>query len=196
MSVPVAAEPSLGVLEAIFARRSVRAFTSERVDPSLVRVLLNAAVQAPTAFYEEPWLFAVVQDCAMLRRLSDRARALLRQEVGFIAELSKREFDIFYDASTLVVVCGRPMGSFVAADCWLAAENLMLAACGVGLGTCCIGAALPALNSPDLKAALEIPPEVTPVAPIVIGVPADAAVPRIRRDPQILSWSGATAWRL
>lgn len=46
------------------------------------------------------------------------------------------------------------------ADCWLAAENLMLSACALGLGTCCIGSAIPALNSPEAKSELGISADV------------------------------------
>jgi nitroreductase len=76
----------------------------------------------------------------------------------------------------------------VAADCWLAAENLMLAAFAMGLGTCCIGLALPMLNLPDIKAELGIPTEVTAVAAIVVGIPRGEAVPVARKDPEILAW--------
>jgi len=41
----------------------------------------------------------------------------------FAQEMANPEFSIFYDASTLIVICARPMGPFVAADCWLAAET-------------------------------------------------------------------------
>ena len=80
------------------------------------------------------------------------------------------------------------MGPFVAADCWLAAENLMLAACALGLGTCCIGSAIPTLNSPDVKAELGIPSDVEAVAPIIVGVPSGAATAVSRKDPEILYW--------
>ena len=39
-------------------------------------MLLDAAVHAPTAMHQEPWKFVVIQDRALLRRLSDRAKAL------------------------------------------------------------------------------------------------------------------------
>jgi nitroreductase len=57
------------------------------------------------------------------------------------------------------VICGKPIGPFVAADCWLAAENLMLAATAHGLATCPIGFALAALGDREVKAELGIPPE-------------------------------------
>ena len=82
----------------------------------------------------------------------------------------------------------RPMGPFVAADCWLAAENLMLAAGALGLGTCCIGSAIPVLNSPDIKSELGIPADVEAVAPIIVGVPSGPTRETPRKDPEILFW--------
>jgi hypothetical protein len=42
--------------------------------------------------------------------------------------LADPAFNIFYDAGSLIVVCCKARGRFVDADCWLAAENVMLAA--------------------------------------------------------------------
>ena len=61
------------------------------------------------------------------------------------------------DAGTLVVICRKPDGRYAEADCWLAAENFMLAACAKQLGTCCIGFAVPVLNVPDIKREVGIP---------------------------------------
>jgi nitroreductase len=167
-------------------------------------VRLDAAVQAPTAMLEQPWAFVVVQDPEALRRLSDRAKAMWVGEAapppelhmedesgihrGFAERLADPAFDIFYHATTLIVICARRMDRFVVADCWLAAENLMLAANALGLGTCCIGAAVPALNTPDGKADLGMPADFTAVVPIVVGVPSGIVSPVSRREPEILSW--------
>ncbi|MFX8160667.1 nitroreductase family protein, partial [Acinetobacter baumannii] len=86
-----------------------------------------------------------------LHRLSESAKASLATEgrklhLANIERFSSRDFNVFYNAGTLIVIYGKPMGPFVVADCWLAAENLMLAACAMGLGTCVIGLAVAALN--------------------------------------------------
>jgi nitroreductase len=107
---------------------------------------------------------------------------------AFEERLASPDFSIFYDAGTLIVICGKPLGPFVAADCWLAAENLMLAAFAMGLGTCCIGLALPMLNEPDIKADLGMPADVTAVAAIVVGVPRGEAQPVPRKEPEVLAW--------
>jgi nitroreductase len=189
-------------LDVIYSRRSIRSFAPTKLDRTTVTGLLDAAVQAPTAMIEEPWLFVVVQDAALLRRLSDRVkadwdahahepigRALDNVEHELRKRLAVPDFSIFYDATTLVVICTRHSGQFAAADCWLAAENLMLAACALGLGTCCIGTALSTLNTPEWKAELGMLADVTAIAPIIIGVPSGIAVPVPRRDPVILSWT-------
>lgn len=47
-----------GILDAIYARRAVRAYRDEQPAGELIRELLDAAVQAPTAMHLEPWAFA------------------------------------------------------------------------------------------------------------------------------------------
>jgi nitroreductase len=197
-------ERPLSALDAIFTRRSVRSYTGQKLDEPTIRGLLDAAVQAPTAMHEEPWAFVVIQDDATLKRYSDLAKGTWAKEVvkyrdlhipgdaamgaSFADQFANPEFCIFYNAGTLIVICAKPMGPFVTADCWLAAENLMLAACAMGLGTCCIGSAVPALNTPDVKAELGIPVDVTAVAPIIVGVPSGNAAATLRKDVEILSW--------
>ena len=195
-------ETPLSALDAIFTRRSVRAYTHRKIDDATVRALLDAAVQAPTAVHLEPWAFIVIQDDATLRRYSDRAKASWGAEAaryrdlheapalrgGFAARLADPDFSIFYDAGTLILICSKDRGPFAAADCWLAAENLMLAATALGLGTCCIGSAVTALNTVEARAELHIPEDVTVVAPIVVGVPAGDAVEVPRKEPDILLW--------
>jgi nitroreductase len=202
------ADRLMTLFEAIAKRRAVRAFRPDRIDEATVRELLKEAVKAPTAMHAEPWAFAVIQDRALLKRYSDLAKATwsperdgaravahpaLGRESHASALLSQPDFNIFYDAGTLIVICARPLGSFVTADCWLAAENLMLAACAMGLGTCCIGFGVPVFNHPEVKAELGIPSDVVAVAPIILGVPKEDAPQTPRRAPEILSWRNEDA---
>jgi nitroreductase len=197
--------PEEAVLGAIHGRRAVRSYQPKPLDDATVKTLLDAAVQAPTAMHTEPWAFAVVQDRKVLRRFSESAKALLadeairhrqllhapglsRSEEHLARMLADPAFNIFYDAGTLIVICARPKGAFVTADCWLAAENLMLAAYGLGLGSCVIGFAVPLLNTPEVKRELQIPADVLAVAPIIVGVPAGATPAVPRKAPEILSW--------
>ena len=190
-------ESRMSVFEVILARRSVRSFTAHELHRSTIKTLLEAAVRAPTAVHEEPWTFVVMQDKAALKRLSDRAKPLFVEEARrahldrqghSFTVYTETSFNMFYDAGTLIVICAKPMGPFAAADCWLAAENLMLAARAMGLGSCVIGSAVAALNLPEVKNELGIPAEMTAVAPIIVGVPHGEAPTSSRNAPEILAW--------
>jgi len=190
-------ETGMSVTDAIYTRRATRSYLPKQIDKEAVHTLLAAAVQAPTAMHEEPWAFAVIQDKDILKRLSDTAKALVIKEAhgdhsklaGHATHLvGSADFNVFYDAGTLIVIYGKHMGPFVVADCWLAAENLMLAACSMGLGTCVIGFAVGALNSSAWKAELGIPAEMTAYAPIIVGVPSGVTPPVPRKEPEIVTW--------
>jgi nitroreductase len=186
----------LSTLAAINTRCSVRHYSSDKLDRATVQALLDAAVRAPTAIHEEPWAFVVIQDTLLLRQISDIAKAKFVEEDyhgldrgGHALDMFQQpEFNIFYDASTLIIICGTAVGRFVVADCWLAAENLMLAACALGLGTCVIGSAVDGLNTPELKATLDIPEDMTAIAPIIVGVPAGTTAASPRKPAQVLAW--------
>ena len=202
---PIVQEPrgTSGRLDVIYERRAVRAYKPDAIDERRLRALLDAAVHAPTAMHQEPWQFIVVQNRALLKRVSDQAKEIAIAAAGHLGNLLKPpgaagdgisspladpEFNIFYDAGTLVVICARPTNEFVAADCWLAAENLMLAAKADGLGTCCIGFAVQALNTSEAKSELGIPADVHAFAPIIVGVPRAETLPTPRKSPVVLNW--------
>ena len=192
-------DAKLDTMTAIYQRRAVRSYTAEKIEKATIEQLLNAAVHAPTAVHREPWAFVVVQNKDRLRQYSDRAKALLlgqQEATSFFREAEPRAlamladpaFNIFYDAGTLIVVCCKARGPFVDADCWLAAENLMLAATAKSLGTCCIGFAVGILNTVEVKRELGIPESGAAVAPIIVGVQKESLASSYRKAPEILSW--------
>jgi nitroreductase len=168
---------------AIFEQQPVLAYRPDDVEPGTVKRLVRAATMAPTTRHHSPWAFAIVQDREVLRRYSARVSA---NPGGTPA--AALDDDVFHHAGTLVVICSKLPARAGEAECWLAAENLMLAAHSMGLGTCCVNAALPLLNTPDVKQDLQIPPDITAVAAVVVGVPAEAPAVRVRAVPEILAW--------
>jgi nitroreductase len=178
--------------EAIYTRRATREFTSEPVDEKTVRALIDAAVQAPSAVNAQPWSFCVVRDKALLAKISAAAKAYMIKNtpLGLLSHhfdqiLHDPTFDIFYHAPALIVICTTSEIPWAVEDCALAAENLMLAACAAGLGTCWIGFAQGFLGTPEGKAALKLPLAYKPIAPIIVGHPKSAPVSVPRREPEI-----------
>jgi nitroreductase len=174
------------LLQAINGRRSVREYTDEPVSDAVLRELIDAAVQAPSAINQQPWCFVVVKNPALLAHISDQAKShLLKASLGAPAHpfrdmLNDPKFHIFYHAPVLVVIAAAQPTDWAVEDCALAAENLMLAAYGAGLGSCFVGFAQHWLATADGKAALGLPLSYAPIAPIVVGHPKrqPAAVPR------------------
>ena len=185
------------VIKNIYARHSVRAYANTPVESETIQALLDAAVHAPTAMHEEPWGFVVVQDPALLQRVSDLAKPIFIEELRHrnthgsshsFDHFTRADFNIFYDAHALIIICAKPLWPFAVADCWLAAENLMLAAQSIGLGSCVIGSAVAALNIHKVKTELGIPDEYSAIAPIIVGVPRGVSTTSSRKNPIILSW--------
>lgn len=185
----------MDTMEAIYGRRSVRAYSDKHLDRSVIEDLLNAAIWAPSAHNLQPWSFVLVQDRSRLASLSSRAKAQLVREYWddprmkpYRELLSDDDFDIFYGAPLLIIICAQPDPLVPVEQCFLAAENLMLAAHARGFGTCCIGWALPVLFEPDVKQELSIPEDVTPALPVIVGSPAELPERPPRDPPRILAW--------
>jgi len=194
-------QPQLGytmdVKQAIYSRRAVRDYTAEPMSESTLRVLIDAAVQAPSAVNQQPWSFTVVRDQALLARISLEAKAymLKRTPAALLSHhfeelLSASSFNIFYNAPALIVISSLAESTWAVEDCALAAENLMLAATAAGLGTCWIGFAQGWLMTPEGRAALELSDAYRPVAPIIVGHPKFVPPPIARNEPRI-RWIGS-----
>jgi len=182
--------------QAIHARRSVREFGPAKVERATLVRLIEAAVQAPSAVNEQPWVFTVVQDQAVLTRISDESKThMLRtapKEISghrFETMLRDPAFNIFYGAPALIVISSVTADQWAVENCALAAENLMLAACAEGLGSCWIGFAQGWLRTETGKAALGLPAACLPVAPLIVGHPKSTPPPVSRRSPDI-RWIG------
>ncbi|MFO1246716.1 MAG: nitroreductase [Alphaproteobacteria bacterium] len=183
------------VSQAIRSRRAVRDFTNAPVSVATLRQVIAAASWAPSAMNGQPWHFTVVTDAALLDRISDEAKAWalsntpqLRQSDHFRDLLSDPAFHLLYNAPALIVISAPAEGPWAVEDCAVAAQNLMLAAVELGLGTCWIGFAQGWLASEDGRRLLNLPDKRV-IAPITIGYPR-APAPVVARKAVMLSWIG------
>ncbi len=162
----------MDLFEAIRSRRSVRAFTKEDVSEEEVEKLIDGARWAPSAGNIQPWEFIVVRKPEIKRRLSTAAL-----DQTFIEE-----------APVVIVVCANQMRSgrgygargihlYCLQDTAAAIQNMLLAACALGLATCWVGA----FREEEAKKALNLPGGVRPVAIIPVGHAAEKPMARLRR---------------
>ena len=190
MKTVIEPEIVMDVREAIRRRKAVRSYKPQPVLRAVINTLLSAAIQTPTATQEEPWAFAVIQDKALLEQLSGSVKRAT--DSATLARLSdyfiQQDFNIFYNAETLIVVYGRPIGRSVEAECWLAAENLILTASSMRLGTCVIELAIQTLNTPEWKDKLGIDVDMKAYVSLTVGVPDVEILPVLRKGPEIVVW--------
>ena len=180
---------------AISDRRAVRDYTDQPVSEAIVESLIKAATMAPSAMNEQPWAFVVIQDKALLKQYSDRAKVLCTETVGLGSAhekmgemLSNPSFNIFYDSGTLIVIWAKPIGQHPDWDCCLAAQNLMLAAHDMGLGSCPIGLAWPLFGQAVVKSEINVPRDYSAVMPIIVGYPHGEVTGIERKEAEILCW--------
>ncbi len=190
----VTATESIEILSVIRERRSVRNYIDRDVPDEAIRGIIAAGIQAPTALGLQPWQFVVVRDRDLMRRVSDYCKPILLEKIGeearpgteeFLAALRGPEFNIFYNAPVLILVLGAREVVSSVLDCALCAENMMLAAWALGIGSCWIGSATLIQQNPDLLAALKVPDDHQVVAPLIFGYPAPLLPKPARREPRI-----------
>jgi nitroreductase len=154
------------VFEAVRGRRSVRAFTPEPVSRELLNQLVAAAILAPSAVNEQPWHFTIITNAAVLDDIAASSKACMLEDVA-------EQPDHFRQTLRAVE------------DCTLAAENLMLVAHALGLGTCWIGFAQRWLETGEGRAALGFTDGEQAVAPIIVGHPKNSVTAVERRNPRV-----------
>mgnify|MGYP000843923739 CR=1 FL=1 len=162
----------MDVFEAIFTRRSIRKFTGEPVSADELHTILRAGSYAPSAHNYQPWHFLVVQDAAVL--------ADLTEELPHSKMLAA--------AGCGIIVCGDSqrqwIPGFLMEDCAAAAENMLLAAHGLGLGAVWCGL-YPDVKSADLVSnRLSLPQGILPVALIALGHPTESRTVAERYNPE------------
>ena len=157
------------ILETIFQRRSIRKYSDQPVEPEKLDLLLQAAMAAPSAMNCQPWEFVVVTDPEKL--------ALFRKRLIF----GNR------NAPAAIVVCGNPRLSanptarlFWVQDCSAAAENILLAAVGMGLGAVWVGVHPVGEFVRVVRQVAGLPRHVKPLGLIYVGYPAEHKEARTR----------------
>lgn len=167
------------VIEAIKSRRAIRSFEDKSVPDSSIQTMLEAAVYAPSAINIQPWKFTLVTNKEFMKQMSDTAKpALIRMLpdvgdeglMGLKKRLSDPQYNIFYNAPLLIFISGIK-SPYTVYDCPMAAQNMMLAAYTLGIGSCWIGTAVALANDPKFKKELGVPDDHDVHAAIIFGYP-------------------------
>jgi nitroreductase len=135
-------------IDAIFARRSVRAYTAQKVDDETADLLARAALAAPSGMNSQPVNVIVVRDRALIDEAEKAVIAYFVKtgESAVLDRVKSRNNKIFYDAPLCFFLALRDGAS---ADLGIAAENISVAATALGLGSVILGLPGVIFNDPE-----------------------------------------------
>lgn len=157
-------------MKAILDRRSIRKYTNEKVSDRDVRMLLMAAMEAPSAGNEQPWEFILVTDKNIMARI---------MEFQPHSKMLKK-------APLAIVICGNTenvvenkklrkkyKGVFWYLDCAAAVENILIEAQYLGLGAVWLGIYPIKDWINGIKELFNLPDQIIPFAVVSVGQPAE-----------------------
>ena len=149
----------MNTLEAIFKRRSIRKFTSQKISQQQLEILLKSAMMAPTARNCQEWEFVLIREKGTLQKL---------MQVHPHAQMLST-------ADCALVVCGDTRREWEAGywigDCAAATQNILLAATDLSIGSVWLGVYPNPQRMRDIGKVLELPNEILPFNIIALGYP-------------------------
>ncbi len=164
----------MDIFEAIRTRRSTRRFSDRDVEQEKLDAILKAVSQAPSWANMQCWRIISVRDNDIKGKISEYSFVeKMFAPMGYKANPSQKGLA---EAPVVLVMCANPADSgqvrgqdYYLADIGIAAQNLMLAAHGHGLGTVFVGL----FDEDAIKGLLGIPGDVRVVGLFPLGYPRD-----------------------
>jgi coenzyme F420-0:L-glutamate ligase/coenzyme F420-1:gamma-L-glutamate ligase len=197
-----------GRREAVGARRSVREFAADPVDPEAVRRAVAAALTAPAPHHSTPFRFGWLRDPAarsrLLDALAERWRADLAADGRPEDEIGRRlaRGEILRRAPELLLPFLVPDGAHTYPDParnaaeevmftvagGAAVQSLLVALAAEGLGSCWVGSTIFAAST--AREALGLPGHWRPLGAVAVGHPLRPSAPRDAQNPDggLLEW--------
>lgn len=177
------------VIENIMARRSVRAYKEQAVPRELLEQVVECGINAPNAMNAQQWEVRVVESKAWI----DKATEAYKQSVkGTPAEkmVTEPSFKNMFRNAPAVIFIGHKPSKYTAVDCGLMAENMMLAAQSLGLGTVCMASPVMFLTQAagaEFLSSLSFSEDYEPLICIGIGY-ADEAPAAKPRNKEVIKY--------
>ena len=153
----------MDAISAIKTRISTRQYSSQPITDEALQTILEAGMSGPTAVNARPWSFIVVRDPEMLNKMAD---------------CNGRAAEPLRSAKVGILVCGdmerafKPAPDYWVVDGSIVAQNMILAAHAMGIGSVWLGT-WPQQNKVDSQKALfNLPEHIIPHSIIAFGYPA------------------------
>ena len=164
------------ILSALTARKSVRVFTGDPITAEERGAILHAAFQAPTAGNQQLYTILDITDPALkatLADLCDHQPFIAKAPLVLVFLADCRRWLNVYHAAGIEDVRKPGAGDLMLAmaDTCIAAQNAVVAAESMGIGSCYIGDVIE--NVEAMRDALHLPDFVVPACMLVFGRPTE-----------------------
>jgi FMN reductase [NAD(P)H] len=164
----------MDISEAIAKRKSVRAYLDKPVLADDLEKIVEAGRWAPNA---GPFQISVIRNAGLRQKINDRTLdAMVRSDNEFLQQrASLPGYQPIYGAPVLILLSGPADAPHSLRNTALAAENMLLEATGVGLGSCYLFTPTLALNGEsnrDLAQEAGIPDGYALQCAVIVGYAA------------------------
>lgn len=130
------------VIENIMSRRSIRQYKAEPVDRETLMTIMECGVNAPNGQNKQSWEVRIVDKAELLKEMSEA--------MGKSHGDNEFAKGCFRGAPVMVFIARDLSYDFSAYDCGLLAENIMLSAWSLGVGSICLGSPVRFLTDNEL----------------------------------------------
>jgi nitroreductase len=155
------------MMEVIKKRISIRAYKDEALSPEIINAILEAAKHAPTARNMQELEYKVITNKELIKQASDSIAAVVKRDSPAMPVRAT----FFYNAPLLILITGPGDNQWIFPDAGLAAQNIMLYAASINLGSCFIGMSRMIEKDPEMLKKLHIASDKKIAAAIVCGYP-------------------------
>lgn len=163
------------VIETIMSRRTIRKYKPEPVEHKLLERIIECGVNAPSALNKQSWEIRVAETPELLEEIKE---ALVAANPDSDPEEVR---DCFREARTVLFIANDTTFPFSPIDCGIFAQNIMLSAYSLGVGSVCLGRPVPFLkNAPEVLSRLDFSEGYAPVICVGLGYPNEDPAPRPR----------------
>ena len=161
------------ILKSLYARKSMRVYEDKTIPPEMKQVILEAAAQAPSAGCQQLYTILDITDQKLKESLAetcDHQPFIAKAPVVlvFCADC-KKWYDVFAEAGSHPRKPGAGDLMLAVTDTAIAAQNAVVAAESLGIGSCYIGDIME--NCEKQRELLQLPDYVFPAVMLVFGWP-------------------------
>ncbi len=132
------------VVETIMTRRSVRQYKPQAVEREKMQTIVECGINAPNAMNKQPWEVRVVDNADYIDGVTElykKANPKAAEDPAFK--------NMFRNAPTVVFIGHDTKSESSPFDCGLLAENMMISAWSMGIGSCCLGSPARFMKTPE-----------------------------------------------